>query len=358
MNTRKYYIDNLRWMVILLLVPYHAAQAFNTWGENFYVFIGPNKPVSSLICFFSPFIMPLLFVFAGMSTRFALKKRTAGQYVAERIKRLIIPLVFGTVVFASVMAYIGARYNVCYEGSFFEHLPIFFTKFTDLSGFDGGFNVGQFWFLLYLFVISMVSIGLIALQKKLLPKMTGVLPLWAVVLLGLPLPFLSDLLNVGGKSYVEFLYLFLVGYYVLANEKVTDKIAKFRFLFFPIGVLACAAYVVSFIWLEVPHEWVNDIFIYVGRWFMVLGLIGVGKKHLEFNGKVSTYLSKISFAFFGLHFVIVVLMLYVFVGIFKDNIPLLYFVPVIISYALTFFFSDLFMRVPVLCFLIGGKYKK
>ena len=256
------------------------------------------------------------------------------------------------------MAYIGNRYNFGYEGNYFSHLGIFFTKFTDLSGFDGGFNVGQFWFLLYLFVISMVSAGLIVLQKKFLPKMTGILPLWAVVLLGLPLPLLSDLLSVGGKSYVEFLYIFLVGYYVLAHDEVTDKIAKFRFLFFPIGLIACTAYVISFIWLEVPHEWVNDIFIYMGRWFMLLGLIGMGKKHLEFRGRASAYLSKISMAFFGLHFVIVVLMLYVFAGIFKGNIVLMYFVPVITSYILTFVFSDIFMRVPALCFLIGGKYKK
>lgn len=358
MNTRKYYIDNLRWMVILLLVPYHTAQAFNTWGEGFYVYIAPSKAISSLICFFAPFIMPLLFAFAGMSTRFALKKRSVGQYIVERIKRLVVPLVFGTLVFASLMAYIGNRYNFGYEGNYFSHLGVFFTIFTDLSGFDGGFNVGQFWFLLYLFVISMVSVGLIVLQKKFLPKMTGILPLWAVVLLGLPLPLLSDLLSVGGKSYVEFLYIFLVGYYVLAHDEVTDKIARFRFLFFPIGLIACTAYVIGFIWLEVPHEWVNDIFIYMGRWFMLLGLIGMGKKHLEFRGRASAYLSKISMAFFGLHFVIVVLMLYVFAGIFKGNIVLMYFVPMITSYILTFVFSDIFMRVPALCFLIGGKYKK
>ena len=355
---RKYYIDNLRWMVILLLIPYHAAQAFNTWGENFYVYFEPNKAISSLICFFAPFIMPLLFLFAGMSTRFALGKRSVGQYIVERIKRLIVPLIFGTLAFVPVMSYIGNKYNCGYEGNYFTSFAVFFTKFTDLSGFDGGFNIGQFWFLLYLFVISMVSLGIILLQKKLLPKMNGNLPLWAVILLGLPLPLFSNLLSVGGKSYVEFLYIFLVGYYVFANDSVTEKIAKYRFVFLPIGLLACTAYVICFIWLNVPTEWVNDIFIYVGRWFMILGLIGIGKKHMEFHGKGFSYLSRISFAFFSIHFVIVVVMQYVFTKSLRNNIILLYLVPVVLSYILTFAFSEVFMKVPPLRFLIGAKTEK
>ena len=32
-SMRKWFIDNLRWIVIFLLIPYHAAQAFNVWGE-------------------------------------------------------------------------------------------------------------------------------------------------------------------------------------------------------------------------------------------------------------------------------------------------------------------------------------
>ena len=32
-TTRKHYIDNLRWIMILMLIPYHAAMAWNTWGD-------------------------------------------------------------------------------------------------------------------------------------------------------------------------------------------------------------------------------------------------------------------------------------------------------------------------------------
>ena len=61
---RKHFMDNLRWMVILLLIPYHAAQAFNVWGELNFICFEPNKAISSLIVFFSPFYMPLMFLLA------------------------------------------------------------------------------------------------------------------------------------------------------------------------------------------------------------------------------------------------------------------------------------------------------
>ena len=125
---RKHYIDNLRSLVILLLIPYHAAQAWNTWGEPNYLMFGTSRTFSSIIVAFSPFIMPLLFLLAGMSTRFALKKRSAGQYILERVKRLLVPLVFGTLVFVPVMTYLADKYNYGYDGSFFAHYGVFFTK--------------------------------------------------------------------------------------------------------------------------------------------------------------------------------------------------------------------------------------
>ena len=69
-SMRKYYVDNIRWIVILLLVPYHAAMAWNVWGEPNYIYFESNKIISSIVVFFSPYFMPLMFFIAGISTRF------------------------------------------------------------------------------------------------------------------------------------------------------------------------------------------------------------------------------------------------------------------------------------------------
>ena len=353
---RKYFIDNLRWMDVFLLIPYHAAQAFNTWGELNYVTFPGNKVCSSFIVFLSPYFMPLLFLLAGMSTRYALKKRSYGQYIVERVKRLIVPFLFGVIVFCPILAYIGDKTNFGYSGGFFEHYKVFFTKWTDLSGFDGGFGVGQFWFLYFLFVISLVAIGIIALVNRIFQsKKERDIPFWVICLFGVPLPFLYELLSVGGKSFAEYLFVFLIGYYIMSGDKAIEKTEKYRYVTLAMGLIACAANVYMFIWSGKDFGTINVIAKAFAEWFMILGLIGIGKNKLDHMGKVSTYMSRRSFPYFSWHFLWVVLFQYWFSGIFGSNIVLMYFVPMLLAYPVTFICSEICLRIPTLCFLMGTK---
>lgn len=354
---RKHYIDNLRWFFIILLVPYHTVQAFNAWGEPNYIFITPNTLLSSFIVFFSPFMMPLLFLLAGMSTKFALNKRSYKEYIVERAKRLLIPLVFGTLVFMPVMCYLADKYNCGYQGSFFSHYRIFFTKITDLIGADGGFSIGQFWFLLYLFVISLLALGIIAIQKKCVKKHIE-LPLGVIVLLGLPLPLINDLLSIGGKGLVVFLYFFMLGYYVFSNDKIIEKIAKWKYLFLVIGLIADIADIYLFLWSKTPYPALNDAMKYITEWCMILALLGLGKDKFDTHNKVTDHLSRISFLFFSVHFLVVVVTQYLTATMLKTNTAVLFILQVSISFVCTFLLCEICVRVPALCFLLGVKPKK
>ena len=341
--------------MILILIPYHAAMAWNSWGEPNYMMFGANRILSSLIVFFSPFLMPLLFVLAGMSTKYALDKRTAGQYVIERVKRLIVPLLFGTLAFMPVLAYLADKHNCSYEGSFLSHYKVFFTKFTDLTGADGGFSFGQFWFLLYLFVISLICLAIIMLQRKLSSKTISELHLWLIVLLGLPMPLISGILEVNGKSIVLYAYIFLIGYYVLSNDKAVEKISRFRFVFLALGLSFDLLNIWMFLWSGNSYEILNSVTNDMTTWFMVLALIGIGKAYMDKNGKLSSYLSARSFAFFSLHYICLVAIQYLMSGVFKNNTTMLYAVPVLAAYVLTFLIAEVFVRIPVLSYLTGIK---
>ena len=72
MEKRKHYIDNLRWICILLLVPFHAIMAYNCWGEANYIHLAENKALSAIDIFIFPWYMALLFVLAGISARYSL----------------------------------------------------------------------------------------------------------------------------------------------------------------------------------------------------------------------------------------------------------------------------------------------
>jgi len=351
----KHYIDNLRWAAILLLIPYHAAMAWNVWGEPNYIYFESNKFISSVIVFLSPYFMPVLFLLAGISTKFALRKRTIKQYITERIKKLLIPFITGTLLLMPIMTYIADKFNFGYNGNLFQHYGIFFTKFTDLTGADGGFSLGQFWFILYLFIISIISVGITALQKKAIPEKDKNVPLWLICVLGLPLPLLSELLSIGGKSLIEYTYLFLVGYYIFSNDNVISKIEKYKWFFLFAGLTAAILNVYLFIWSASRQPLLNNIAEFAAEWFMIIALLGISKGNLNFSSKLTVYMSQRSFAFYILHFIWVVLFQYFMAFVCLNNTVLLYIVPIILAYGTTFLCCEICIRIPFICSLMGIK---
>ncbi len=352
---RKHYIDNLRWITLLILIPYHTAMAWNVWNEPNYVFFEGDRLISSIVVFFSPYFMPLLFVLAGISTKYALQKRNFMQYLAERVNKLLIPLLFGTIVLMPVLSYIGDKFNHSYSGRFFSHYAIFFTKYTDLTGADGGFSFGQFWFLLYLLIISIVSIGVLKIVKIIHFKVKKSFPFTLVLLLGLPLPLLSECLSIGGKSLVEYLYLFLIGYFVFTDEKTTDTAKKYCSILLCTGLAAAFLNVYLFIWTDKEYAVLNTAAKFVAEWLMIIALIGFAKKYLTFGGKISHYMKTRSFLFYIYHYVWVVLFQYLLYNAIGNNTAVLFFGTIILSYPVTFICCEISLKIPLLCYLTGTK---
>lgn len=357
-TVRKHYIDNLRWMLLLILIPYHTAMAWNVWGEPNYIFFEGNKIISSIVVFFSPYFMPLMFVLAGISMKISLTKRMKSRYFLERIKRLLIPFWFGTLALMPVMSYLADKFNCSYTGGFIEHYEIFFTKFTDLTGADGGFSVGQFWFLLYLFVISVIGIGILILLEKFLLQEEKSIPFCLVILLGLPLPILSEILSIGGKSLAEYTYLFMTGYYLFSKDEIISKAEKYKWLMFGIGLSAALVNIYLFIWSGKEYVMLNTLMKYITEWFMTIALTGLAKGYFNFTGKVTGYMSKRSFLIYTWHFLWVVLFQYILYQIIGNNTFMLFSGTIILSYVMTFICCEISMKIPVLCFLTGNRYEK
>lgn len=342
---RKYYIDNLRWLTILLLIPYHAAMAWNVWGEPNYIYYEGSQVISSIVVFLSPYFMPLMFLIAGISARSALQKRTIGQYILERSRKLLVPFLAGTMLIMPLMTYIADRFNYGYQGGLLQHYTVFFTRFTDLTGSDGGFSVGQFWFLLYLFVMSLITAGIVSLQRKIIPGKDAGIPAALFFFWGLPLPFLSGLLSVGGKSFAEYTYIFFVGYYLFSKKEVADRAEQYKWISLCVGLMASICNVYLFIWLDSQHALPNMAAKYVSEWFMINSLFGIGKRYLDFRGKVSKYMSQRSYTFYIFHFIWLILFQYLLSDICGSNTVLLYVLPVLLAYGATLACCELCIMV-------------
>ena len=98
---RRHWIDNLRWVTVLLVLLYHVVYFYNNKG----VFGGVGgfgdgpQYQDVLMYILYPWFMPLLFLLAGIGSRYSLEKVPAVQWFKSRTRKLLVPATIGLFVF-------------------------------------------------------------------------------------------------------------------------------------------------------------------------------------------------------------------------------------------------------------------
>ena len=308
MGERVKYIDNLRWMTVFLLIPYHAAMAYNTWGEANYIFFGEVKPAAAVVSLISPWFMPLMFLLAGVSARFSLRKRSMGRFIQERFLRLGVPFVFGICVLAPVLSYVADAFHNAYSGGYFEHYTVFFTRFTDLTGYDGGFTLGHFWFLGVLIIIAVVSCGITALTDRVPEDKRRRLGTAGGLLLAAGAAAAFDV-KLFGKQIVTYLCLYLLGYYFFSDSGFVSRLAEYRLLCGLLFIGFSAANVILFIFIG-GNETLNTVCCRCAFAFGIPAIMGFGQRRLDRTGRFVGFAAGISYVFYIVHYIPVVLCQY------------------------------------------------
>ncbi len=306
MNKRLHYIDNLRWLTVSILIIYHAAIAYNTWGEANYIFFRPVKPIGALVSFASPWFMPVMFLLAGVSARFSLQKRGYRTFIKERFLRLGIPFVFGILVINPILSYVADVTHNGYSGGYFAHYSVYFTRFTDLTGYDGGFTLGHFWFLGVLMIISLVSCAIIRLMGDVGTKGRKAFAVGAVLTLAAAGLFEVDIM---GKKVPTYLCVYLLGYFFFSRQSFLQSLKRYKI---PLALFALAANLANtaiFIFIG-GHFALNNICNYASFIFAVPALVILAHDHLDFSNPFSRFNSKVSYVFYILHFPITILCQY------------------------------------------------
>lgn len=332
---RRYDIDWLRVLAVLILFPFHTARVFN--NEDFYV---KNEALSRGMDIFILFVhqwhMPLFFFISGVGTWFALRSRTGGQYATDRFKRLFIPLVFGSCVIVPPQVYLmrvsgrgyGHALEPAFTGSYFQFLPHFFNGIPP----QGNWEWGHLWFLAYLFTFSLIALPIFLFLKSDGGK-TRIAALAAVCdkrdgifLFALPLivieaalrpafPGFQNLYN-DWANFLYYLTFFIYGYAlcsVAGFRQAIDKQGRRALVF---GIACVALFLALDKASLVPGLGYSPGFMLLmvlrglNSWCWLVAILWLGQRYLNFTNKTLRYANEAALPVYVLHQTVIVVIAY------------------------------------------------
>jgi glucans biosynthesis protein C len=323
-EVRLHYVDWLRVLAVLLLLPFHTLLVYYT-GPFYVKASQASVTASHLVGFMSAWHMPLLFALAGTSAYFALAKRTGLDYSIERLRRLVLPFALGIFLIVPVQTWYGARFNSGYTGSFMHYMTAGdFVVWNLRAGGDytGGFGMGHLWFLLHLFLISIATLPLLLWWRRSGGERGTRSLAWCARCVHGPAGWLvAAVLLVGGQALPPlfgepvgyYLIAFLLGFAVMADERFQDDTVRWRWLALLGGLTLSAAFtMLDPIRNALPNPSLGrEGFALVqcaAAWMVIFGAYGFGRRWLDRPSAALAYLTPASFSVYLLHQAVIVVL--------------------------------------------------
>lgn len=222
------YIDNLRWLVIVLVISMHAADTYSPLGNWYYVERPPLDILTLLFfaawqMYLQSFFMGLLFFIAGVFTVPSIDRKGPGQFVRDRAFRLGLPVLFYMFGVGPITEYYvahswSAPHSFAHE--WWHHI-------ADLEVLQEN---GPLWFCLALLIFSAVYAALRQWRssapgpaREIPPPLTGALISLALAmasgrfLIRLVLPGVT-VLNLHLGDFAQYILLFSAGIMAARNH--------------------------------------------------------------------------------------------------------------------------------------------
>lgn len=351
---RKIYLDNIRWLTVLLVLLYHVFYLFNGVGVLGAIPDAENIPVfDSIACAIYPWFMVLLFVIAGMSARYALQKRTGRQFIKERAVKLLIPSTLGLFVIHWITGYL----NIKMGGGLAYIPPALVYPICVISG------TGPLWFIQMLFLFSCILVLLKRIDKTdAVWRTCEKANLPALFLLFLPILGAAQILNLPVLTMYRFgIYFtaFLIGYYVFSHEKVQEMLEKVCIPMLCSALAGAAAYVIRYGGSDYTSQsCLQSVMTNLYLWIVVLAFIGGGRKYLNRETAFTRYMSKAGFGIYILHYPVLLSVCCLLQYHFRFSAAANYAIAWILELVLTFALYELMKRIPGVRYLVLGMRKK
>jgi glucans biosynthesis protein C len=291
---RRYDIDWLRVIAIGLLLIYHVAIGFQSWGIMI-AFITTEKPWAALwtpMAMLNVWRIPLLFFVSGMGVYFAMQQRNWKELITERTFRILLPFVFGMIAIVPLHLFLWQHYY---------NMELSYV-----------YDPGHLWFLANIFIyVLLLSPLLFFLKQNESGKVVGMIkkifsnPLGLLIVISVfvaealiikPVPY--ELYAMTWHGFFLGLLAFFFGFcFVLSGPAFWCMIIKWRWVF--LGV-AASLFALRLYYFEMTTP---SYLIVTESQAWIFTVLAFGNKYLNRPGKALTYLSKAAYPVYILHMI-------------------------------------------------------
>ena len=372
-KARLVYVDWLRLFAVAGVFVIHVCEVFNPWDEWHITNQPRSRVLGEVVVLMAPWIMPLFMLLAGVGAWFSLAGRSNRRYLAERVTRVLLPLVVGTLLLVPVQVWLERRWRGQFSGSLLAFYPHFFDGIYP----RGNLSWHHLWFLAHLFAYSIIALPLF----RYLHSSRGHGPLlWlarftggpgGLLWLGLPLLLERTLLwgmfperHMLGSDWSNHALLFVAYVYgfILAGEPWLGRQIDEQWPRALAAGIASTASLVILTWLDVvpfrlpaaysPPYLAFWMLYAIGAWSWMVAILGIGRHILRAENGLLRYGRDIGYGWYLIHQPMIVAVAY-FVVPWHTNVATKVAVLFTASLVGTLLLSELLRRVKPLRVVFG-----
>ncbi|CAL2056313.1 acyltransferase [Tenacibaculum sp. 190524A05c] len=321
MNTkRRYDLDWLRVISVFAVFLHHVFMPFN--GDDFHIMNSEcSKLLDDVMVYFEQFRLPLLFFVSGVGTVFAFSKRNWKEFILERSKRLLIPLIFGVAILIPPQTYFE---NYRTYGAYISEYPQLLIKL----------KVNHLWFIENLFLLSLFLIPVILffrsrnseVLKSFIKKVTSKYGfiIWCLTLVVIRV-ITKYYFPEDDKSFMNpsttlyFGFFFISGIIISSTTELWELLLKNKRKNLLYLILSS---VLFYFYYLIPREYISPYFSLATRWSIwyvvcslaswsaIITILGYGQKFLNKGSEILKKLNEAVYPFYMLHQTVIIMLGY------------------------------------------------
>ncbi|MES2899972.1 MAG: acyltransferase family protein [Pseudomonadota bacterium] len=324
---RLYFLDWVRILAFMLLVVYHVGMYYVSWDWHVKSPFASDA-IEPLMLLSSPWRLGLLFLVAGVASRFLIIKLGGLRFLRQRSVRLLVPLIFGMFVIVPPQAYFEVVEKVAYQGGYGDFMRLYVSAYPGFCRAKEGCldmpTWNHLWFVAYLWVYTLVLgalvLGLGARFERLAQAVTAPLSGWKLIALPAALLALIRLLLLqhfptthgltdDWYNHAQYLTLFVLGAMMALDRPVWARLEAVRWYALAVA-LTCWAALVSYYSLPEAitmepalHAWrllMRAVYALCG-WCAIVAVCGFAHRHLNRDNAQRRYLTEAVFPVYILH---------------------------------------------------------